>query len=209
MERERTSPVKALPTFDYDDLIGWGPCWKEDKAGRRRLLYYKRKLGGKATAMDILRQARIPAADRLWVVLREECLPAYILHEFACRCAEAALALVDNPDPRSVAAIEAKRRWLRGEISDDALAAAWDAARGAAQDAARAAAQDAARDAALAAARYAARAAAWDAAWDAAEAAARDAAWDAARDIERSKQVSMLIDLLKEEGYVCASDGQA
>ena len=114
MERERTSPVKALPTFDYDDLIGWGPCWAENEAGQRRLTYYKRKLGGKATALDILRQNRIPAEDRLWVVLREECLPAYIPHEFAFRCAEAALALVDNPDPRSVAAIEAKRRWLRG-----------------------------------------------------------------------------------------------
>lgn len=54
------------------------------------------------------------------------------LHEFACWCAEQALSLIDNPDPRSIAAIDAKRKWMRGEISDDDLAAvaaaAWAAA---------------------------------------------------------------------------------
>lgn len=72
-----------------------------------------------------------------------------ILHEFACWCAEQALKLVDDPDPRSVAAIDAKRAWLRGEIDDDELAAA----------------------------RAASVAATWAAAWDAA--GARVAAWDA------------------------------
>ena len=32
-----------------------------------------------------------------------------VLHEFACRCAEDALALIKKPDPRSVEAIEANR----------------------------------------------------------------------------------------------------
>src|SRR5690606_26484179 len=72
-----------------------------------------------------------------------------ILHEFACWCAERALRLVDDPDPRSLAAIEAKRKWLRGEIMDAELgaagAAAWDAAMAAAWDAAWDAAMDAAR----------------------------------------------------------------
>jgi hypothetical protein len=108
------------------------------------------------------------------------------LHLFACDEAERAVALVGNPDPRSVAAIEAKRKWLRGEITDAeldaAMAAAWDAARAAARDAARAAAWDAAWDAAMAAARAAAWDAARAAAWDAAMAAARDAARAAARD---------------------------
>ena len=76
---------------------------------------------------------------------------AMVLHEFACLCAEDALALIPNPDPRSVNAIAVKRAWLRGQATDDELAAARDAA------------WDAARDAA--------RAAAWDAAWDAARAA--------------------------------------
>ena len=51
------------------------------------------------------------------------------LHEFACWCAERALKAVENPDPRSIAAIEAKRKWLRGEIADDELSAACSATR--------------------------------------------------------------------------------
>ncbi len=121
-----------------------------------------------------------------------------ILHEFACRCAEDALALVDKPDPRSIAAIQAKRDWLAGKISNDELAAArdaaWDADRAAAwatdkaavdiaaKAAAWAAAREAARAAARAAAREAARAAAWEAARDAVGVpTSSDAAWDADR----------------------------
>jgi len=63
--------------------------------------------------------------------LREEFIESRILHEFACRCAERALSLIENPDPRSFAAIEAKRAWLRNEIDCNQLAAAraaaWDA----------------------------------------------------------------------------------
>jgi hypothetical protein len=74
-----------------------------------------------------------------------------VLHEFACWCAEQALLRErergKEPDPRSWAAIEAKRRWLRKEITDKELdaarAAAWVAAWAAAWDAARAAARDA------------------------------------------------------------------
>ena len=116
--------MPQLPVITYDQLKSWDPCWCHDDRGRRRLQYYKRKLGGKATALDMLGLRRVPAADRLWVVLREDMIPAHILHEFGCWCADQALALIDRPDPRSVAAIEAKRKWLRGEITDAALAAA-------------------------------------------------------------------------------------
>ena len=68
---------------------------------------------------------------------------APVLHGFACRCAEDALSVAGTPDPRSVAAIAAKRAWLRGEINDEGLAAA-GAAAGAAWAAAGAAAGDAA-----------------------------------------------------------------
>ena len=85
-----------------------------------------------------------------------------LLHEAACVFAEGALRIANVTDPRSWAAIDAKRKWLRGEITDKELAAAWAAAR------------DAAWDAAWAAARAAAWAAAWDAAWDAAWAAQND-----------------------------------
>jgi len=127
-----------------------------------------------------------------------------ILHEFACRCAEDALTLLAQPDARSVAAIEAKRRWLKSEITDEemgsAWAEAWDAvwaARDAALAAAQTAAQTAARAAAWAAARdaaLAARAASDAAAWD----AVRAAAWDVAQDAARAKQNERLTAMVME-----------
>ena len=45
-----------------------------------------------------------------------------ILHALACQFARRVVYL--TTDPRSEAAIVAKERWLRGEISDDELAAA-------------------------------------------------------------------------------------
>jgi hypothetical protein len=136
----------------------------------------------------------------------------YTLHEFACRCAEDALARIENPDPRSIAAIAAKRAWLKGDITDHQLdaagAAAWAAAWGAAGVAARVAAGDAAGgaawaaacDAAWDAARVAARVAGWDAtwvaagyaAWVAARVAARVAGWDAARGHQNRRLTAML-----------------
>jgi hypothetical protein len=155
------------------DLRKWEACYDDaaiDAAWAKHI--------GKpeASALDFLR-ADLPARDVLWVVLREELIPAPILHELACRFAESAIGLArSGPDPRSIAAIAAKRAWLCGEITDAQLAAAMAAAWAAAW----AAAMAAARDAAWAAAWAAARAAAWAAARAAACAAARDAAWAAA-----------------------------
>ncbi len=65
------------------------------------------------------------------------------LHEFSCWCAERALKTAKVEDVRCWAAIETKRKWMRGEATDQELAAAraaaWDAARDAARAAARAA----------------------------------------------------------------------
>jgi hypothetical protein len=110
---------------------------------------------------------KLAASERtvLWVGNFEP-----LLHEAACHFAETALRVANVTDPRLWAAIEAKRKWLRGEITNEGLAAARDAA----WDAAWAAARDAAWDAAWDAAR--------DAAWAAARAAARDAAWDEQND---------------------------
>ena len=124
-----------------------------------------------------------------------------ILHEMACISAETALRIANVQDTRCWQAIEAKRAWIRGEISDSELAvaraAAWDAARDAARAAARAAAWDAARaaarDAARAAAWAAAIAAAWAAAWGAAIAAARGAA----RDEQNAVLESMLVEAMQ------------
>ena len=163
-----------MKTITYEQFLEFDPCYLYDPE-KKALMESIAQRREHWSAMDILELENIPAADRLWAVLREELIDAPILHEFACRCAERALSRIENPDPRSLRAIEVKRAWLRGEATDEELAAAQDAALAAAQDAALAAAQDAAL-----AARHATWAAAEAAALDAAEAAALAAAQDAA-----------------------------
>lgn len=136
-----------LPRVTLDEFLSFKPCWLDDEQGLRRLEYCARKLGGSADALEILALRKIPAEDRLWAVLREEFIPAPILHECACRCAEDVLSRMDNPDPRSIYAIAVKRRWIAGEATDEELAAAQAAARTAVR-VARTAAQDAAEAAA-------------------------------------------------------------
>ena len=162
-----------MKTVTYDEFLTWNPCWMQTPEGRRKLRYYAQKRE-RWSALNILALNRVSAEDRLWAVLREELIDAPILHEFACRCVEMALALIPNPDPRSVAAIEAKRKWMRGEITDEELAAARDAAT-----------EVTARDAA---ARYNA---AWAAAWV--------TEWAAEWAATRKNQVKILKQLLEAE----------
>jgi hypothetical protein len=161
----------------------FGPCYTEEKI---------REIAGSKTewtALDVL-ALDIPAADRLWAVLRKEFIPAHILHEFACRVAEEALSKIESPDPRSLAVIETKRAWVRGEATDGDLRDAKAAAQAALDDAQSYAAARPTRGAWLAAwaATSAAHLAAWAAtsvahvaaytvAWDAANTAGCDAAW--------------------------------
>ena len=94
--------------------------------------------------------------------------------EFALFCAQRVRHLMT--DSRSTNALDVAARHLRGEATDEELAAA------------RAAARDAAWDAAWAAARDAA----WAAAWAAARDAARDAAWASERAAQRAELERML-----------------
>ena len=134
-----------------DNVMSWEPC-KEYTRERVTALFAGRKT---ITALDVL-DMDIPAEDRLWAVLRM--VPDPILHEFACRIAEAVLMRERRAgresDLRYWAAIGAKRKWLWGEIDGKELYAA------------REAAQDVAW------------CAAWYAAWYAARNAARSAAWE-------------------------------
>ena len=161
------------------DILNLNPC-----GSRYTEEYLAVLFGGRnsVTAKEILLDTRVPAEDKLWVVLREEFLPEALLYEFACFVAESLLqaerAEGREPDVRSWAAIEARRSWLRGEIDDTTLAAA----RAAAWDAVRAAAWDAAMAAAWDAAMVASRDAAWAAVWAATRAAAGVAARIASRD---------------------------
>ena len=158
-----------MKTVTPEQFKEFGPCWLETAAGRQR---YARvaAMRDEWSALDVLALDGVSNEDKLWAVLREEFIDAPVLHEYACRCAEYALTFVREPDSRSIAAIEAKRKWLRGEISNDDLTAAQTAAWAA--DAAARAAYDAAWDA-------------WDAAWD---------AWDAAW----GHDVKLLKELLRE-----------
>ncbi len=174
-----------MKTVTVEQFKSFRPCWLETAEGRKRFARIA-AIRDEWTALDVLNLPNVSAADKLWSVLREEFIDAPILHEFACRCAEYALSFVDNPDPRSIAAIEAKRKWLRGEITDMELRAAW------------ATAWDAAGDAAGDAARDAARAAAWAVARDAAWAVARDAADAAASAAAMEHELEILLELLEE-----------
>ena len=185
-----------MKTVTPEQFKEFGPCWLETAAGRQR---YARvaAMRDEWSALDVLALDGVSNKDKLWAVLREEFIDAPVLHEYACRCAEYALTFVREPDSRSIAAIEAKRKWLRGEISNDDLTAAWAAAAWAANAAANAAAW-----AANAAANAAAWAAACDVAWTAANAAANAAAWaaacDAAWTAAREHEVKLLKELLRE-----------
>ena len=189
-----------LPVFGIDDIRNFRPrpCYDPSR-------YLPE--GWQGTALDVLDVKDCPAADRLWVVLREECVSSRTLRLFAVWCARQALALVDNPDQRSVAACDTAERFANGEATERELAAARAAAGDAAWDAAWAADWDVARDAASTAARDAAawdvaRDAAWDVAWDVARAAAstaaRDAAWAAASTAARDAAWAAQIDILRE-----------
>ena len=174
-----------MKTVTPEQFKGFGPCWLETAEGRKRFARIA-AIRDEWTALDVLNLPDVSATEKLWSVLREKFIDAPILHEFACRCAEYALSFMDNPDPRSIAAIEAKRKWLRGEITDMELRAAW------------ATAWDAAGDAAGDAARDAARAAAWAVARDAAWAVARDAADAAASAAAMEHELEILLELLEE-----------
>ena len=165
-----------MKTITYEDFVSFKPCWLTDDEERDehadQLAGY-RAMRDEWSALDILRLDEVDAEDRLWLVLREELIDAPILHEFACRCAERALSRNAKPDERSVAAIEAKRKWMRGEISDKELDAASD-------------------DAAWSSTGSAARAAEW--------VAARSAAWAAEWGAEREWQIAELMRMLEEQG---------
>ena len=152
-----------MKTITYEQFLQFKPCYLSNP-NKKKLMDSIAQRRERWSALDILELSEIPAEDRLWAALWEELIAAPLLHEFACRCAERALRRVENPDPRSLRAIEVKRAWLRDEATDEELVAAEAAAWEAAQDAAGAAALDAAEAAAWEAARYAARAAALDAA---------------------------------------------
>ena len=173
-----------------EQIMSWSPCDRYNESIVSDLI------GDGKTPIEIT-ELEISVEDRLWVLLRPEIIPEMDLHSIACDFAQAVSHL--NQDPRVQAAIDAKRKWIAGKISDKELeaaraaawAATWEAAAGAA------AAWAAARSAAMAAAGAEARAAACAAALAAAGAAAAWAAARAAREAAMKKQLNIVKIYLK------------
>jgi hypothetical protein len=156
-------------------LRQWGACYTNARIAT--LVPAKGLTPLEIAALDI------PATDRLWVLLREEIIPARELRLLVCDWAEAACAAAGWNDQRSLEAIAVARRFACGEATGAELAAAWSAA-AAARSARLSAARSTAARLAAAAAWSEAGAAAWSAvtawsvrsAWSDRSAAARSAA---------------------------------
>jgi len=144
------------------EIMKFGPCDRYNIFTVFKLIKF-----GK-TPLEIL-DLPISKNDKFWLLLRPEYIPIKQLHILAPDFAQEVAYL--NPDPSVQAAIDAKRLWVDGKITDEELKKARAAAYAAY------AAADAADDAAAAYAAAAADAAAYVA--RAAEAAEADAAYAA------------------------------
>ena len=110
-----------MMSYTIDDVMSWKPCYsREQMSGWFR--------ARSCMTVDDLMALDISDDDKLWCLLRPEVVPERKLHELACDYAERALERERKagrePDERSWAAIETTRRWLRGEATDQELAAA-------------------------------------------------------------------------------------
>ena len=132
-------------TINLQVIKSFEPC--ED--GLENFIEHHKDFSG--TPLELLELNNVPVTDKFWLLLREEFIPENDLHELACKFAESVLHLFEKEYPNDLRlrkAIEAKRKFIKGEISKDELAAAraaaraaWDAA--SAASAARAATGDA------------------------------------------------------------------
>jgi hypothetical protein len=157
-----------MEAVTIDRVMNWRPCYEREQI---EVLFAERET---ITALDVLAMP-IPSEDVLWAVLREDLIDLRTLRLFAVWCARQVLALVAQPDLRSVVACDISERYADGKATEDELIAA-EAAAEAAADAIgteRVAAWSAAGAAWITAR------ATWDTAWTAAQ-AARDATWSTA-----------------------------
>lgn len=92
----------------------------------------------------------VNGTGKMYVVLRTELLDKRVLQELACDFAERAQIYVANFRPDCVKAIETKRKWLRGEATNEELRTARYAAYAAAANAYAAACRTATADVAAA-----------------------------------------------------------
>lgn len=117
-----------LPVKTITDIRDLPPCYDPAK-------YAPEDWQG--TALDVLKAAEVPAQDRIWLVCHEGWIDDRTLRLFTVWCARQMLAMVDDPDPRSVAACDVAERYANGQATETELEAALSAARDAAWAAAR------------------------------------------------------------------------
>jgi len=198
---------------------GYRVCRPADLINWINAELYECEIDGYQIACDDPGESEL-CARRVRLIRRVESWNERTARLFAVWCARRALALIPDPDPRSVAAVDTSERFAYGRATagelDAARAAAWDVASDksrAAQDADRdaawrvsranwavagaacAAAQAAARDPVVAA-RDASRNHYWAAAWLADKAAGR-LDW-ASRDAARAAQNAKLLEMIEE-----------
>ena len=165
-----------MKKITVEEIMKLKPCsdYPEEKV--------KDLIGNGKTPLEIL-DLPISKSDKFWLLLRSDYIPEKRLHLLACNFAQEVAHM--NSDPSVQAAIDAKRLWIDGKITDEELKKASDAAW---FTAVRAAPWSAAKAAAWVAA-YAAADSTWAA--RAAARAARAAAAAGAADIE-TKQIEMV-----------------
>ena len=105
-------------TVTIDDVLSWGPCYPE-----AQIHALAEGLPERCTAADLVRhlQGRIPPKDLLWLLCRDEVLPARLLRECVCDWTERALRLAGVTDAASWYAVAVARRYARGEATDAEL----------------------------------------------------------------------------------------
>lgn len=185
------SSQDILISATADEVVAWSPYRSSWKI---RVLVAGREHWTAADLIAACDHGKIPHAEVVRILLRPQLIPDRALWEIACKLVDLAhdrlRSLGGEPDPRSIAAIETRRRWLRGEATEDDLARAatgamdawwatqrdaaerWDTAARAAVDPKAWAEWDKARAAWMTAkvawmvARGTAEQAAWTAAWE-------------------------------------------
>ena len=110
-----------------NEIIRHGPCsggWLQERGKWAAQIDPNSKID----LLTILNNSAVE--DAIWVL--RAALPVkhrdLIARLFACDCAEKALALVPDPDPRSIEAVRVSRGFANGVNTQEELAAARDAA---------------------------------------------------------------------------------
>ena len=115
--------------FTAEDVMSWHPCAEYTLARLKKLC------GPHGITARQMFSQRLPAADRLWAVLRPEVIPTRELRLLACDFAESVLPIFERErpaDPRPREAIRLARLFADGEATREQMAAARAAARDAA-----------------------------------------------------------------------------